>query len=59
MSLADVAELTGKSVATVQAYSRWPAFTREEGARRPKPEWEAGVIRLAEERIAQPTEATA
>lgn len=44
LSLTWVAQATGKSIDTVYAYSR--------GARRPSPEWEATVIRLAHEAIA-------
>jgi transcriptional regulator with XRE-family HTH domain len=44
LTMTEIAEATGKSVDTVHAYSR--------GARRPSPEWEADVIRLAHEKIA-------
>jgi predicted transcriptional regulator len=46
LSLTWVAEVTGKSVDTVYAYSR--------GARNPSSDWEAEVIRLAREAITRP-----
>lgn len=61
LSLTEIAERTGKSYNTVLAYSRWRGAepTTASGARRPSPEWEAAVIRLAEERMVSPAEATA